>query len=155
MPRRPGSVTRWPSENWDCAVLFEKAFQPKDRNARQIESITNPLVKSHGGTLRVIDYRDGRSCPLAVAGAVPLVHGIAWSTSISETKVFSFFWWPNICLAPWSSLVMKLLVSIRMEVALLFRLSARGIAQSLLPPKIPAWLWISSLALLVLLFSRL
>lgn len=55
MPRSPGSVTHWPSENWDCAVLFEKAFQPKDRNARQIESISNPLLKSHDGTLRVID----------------------------------------------------------------------------------------------------
>lgn len=55
MPRRPGSVTHWPSENGDCAVLFGKAFQPKDRNSRQIESISNLLLKSHGGMLRAVD----------------------------------------------------------------------------------------------------
>lgn len=55
MPRRPGSVTHWPSENWDCAVLFGRAFQPKDRNAWQIESISNPLLKSGGGSVRAVD----------------------------------------------------------------------------------------------------
>lgn len=152
MPRRPGSVTHWPSENWDCAVLFGRAFQPKDRNTQQIEIISDLLLKSHDGMLRAVGLPRGAFLPAgsswcsATGPWCYLVH-----LHLGDQGHFCFLTAKYLLRSFWSSLIMKLFMSIGMEVALLLQLLPKGI----LPPKLPTWLWINWLASLVLLFSRI